>query len=152
MDKANKEKEADIVTLLFKIFVLLKGQIGSFVGKEGIGSSHGIVIKTISEHQQIQVTRLSKILGLSNSTLSGILEKLKKMNIIERKRSDKDRRVVYVSISREFKKRHGVFHHKINNYIEETIKKAGLEKRNRIIEGLTLLKNLLEEPEKSRHS
>ncbi len=145
MNKAIKKTDTDIIKLLYQVFVLLKNEMGKLLEEEGISSSHGIIIKTISEHKRIKITELSELLGLSNSTLSGIIEKLKVLGIVERKRSDKDRRVVYVSISRDFEKRHGDFHQKINDYIEKKVKEAGQEDRKKIAEGLTLLKKLLEE-------
>ncbi|HHT79253.1 MAG TPA: MarR family transcriptional regulator [Actinobacteria bacterium] len=147
MDKTELKTDTDIIKLLYQIFVLLKNKMGKLLENEGIGHSHGIIIKTISEHKKIRITELSELIGISNSTLSGIIEKMKTLGIVERRRSDQDRRVVYVSISESFKKKHGDFHTKMNDYIEQTVKKVGHDERIKIIEGLSLLKKLLEESE-----
>jgi len=151
MYKTDNKNDNDIIKLLYQIFVLLQNKMKKLLEKEGISTSHGIIIKTISEHKKIKITELSELLGLSNSTLSGIIEKLKTYGIVERKRSNEDRRIVYVSISADFEKKHGDFHHRINNYIEQTVKKAGSEERNKIIEGLNMLKKLLEESISSKN-
>lgn len=147
MDKTELKTDTDIIKLLYQIFVLLKNEMGKLLENEGISHSHGIIIKTISEHKKIKITELSELLGISNSTLSGIIEKMKTLGIVERRRSEQDRRVVYVSISESFEKKHGDFHIKMNDYIERTVKKAGFDERIKIIEGLSLLKKLLEESE-----
>ncbi|MDD3520707.1 MAG: MarR family transcriptional regulator [Actinomycetota bacterium] len=145
MNESDKKINIDIIKTLYQIFVLLKTEMGKLLKEEGIGPSHGIIIKTISEHKKIKITELSELLGLSNSTLSGMIEKLKEHGIVERKRSDEDRRVVYVSITKDFEKKHGDFHHKINDYIDKKVKIIGQKDRKKITDGLIILKKLLEE-------
>jgi DNA-binding MarR family transcriptional regulator len=139
------KNDTDVINLLYKIFILLKHGMEKHLEKEGVGHSYGIILKTISEYRKIRITELSDRLGMSNSTLSGIIEKLNSLGIVKRERSIEDRRVVYVSMTPEFEKNHGNFHERINTYIKDIIKKISPEEQRKLIEGLKILEKLLED-------
>ena len=52
----------------------------------------------------MKITEFSNQLCLSNSTVSGIIDRLEKQEMVVRERSEEDKRVVYVSISPNLKK------------------------------------------------
>lgn len=69
-------------------------------------SKHGITIPQAFVIGEIYMKpktmgELSKALDLSNSTVSGIIDRLERQNIVVRKRDEADRRVVRVSLSQD---------------------------------------------------
>ena len=72
----------------------------------------------LSKNKKMKITELSNQLCLSNSTVSGIIDRLEKQEMVVRERSKEDKRVVYVSISPNFKDMHKNFHKQIEKNIE----------------------------------
>lgn len=114
----------------------------------GITAPQGMVIGTLSKLGQVKISDLSERLGLSNSTISGIVDRLEKQQFVERIRSEEDRRVVYVKLTSKFSEMHKGFHIKAEKNIENIMSKASPEELNKIIEGLAALKKLLERENK----
>ncbi len=99
-------------------------------------------IKLIAHNKKMMVSQLSEEMSLTNATVSGILDRLEKLNIIERVRSDKDKRVVYVRFSKEGSKTaenikdvmSSSFKHIFNN-----VSKGDLEEIRNKLKGLSKL-------------
>ena len=66
--------------------------------------TQGMLIRTLAHEGEMKISDLSKRMGLSNSTISGIVDRLERQEIVERVRSEEDRRVVLVNVTAEFRK------------------------------------------------
>jgi DNA-binding MarR family transcriptional regulator len=146
MEELNRGIE--ISKLISETAMLLRNNM--MKGFEGIGitAPQGMVIGTLSKLGQVKISDLSERLSLSNSTISGIVDRLEKQHFVERIRSEEDRRVVYVKLTPKFQEMHKGFHLKAEKNIENIIAKARPEEINKIIEGLDALKRLLERENK----
>jgi len=102
-----------------------------------------MVLGLLSKNKKMKITELSHELCLSNSTVSGIIDRLEKQGMVMRERSEKDKRVVYVNISSEFKDMHKIFHNQLVKNIENIMSKGSMEDLHKISEGLEILKKLL---------
>jgi len=91
----------------------------------------------------MKITELSNHLALSNSTVSGIVDRLEAQEMVVRERSKEDKRVVYVSISPNFEDMHKAFHKQIEKNIQNIMSQGSPEELNKIFEGLDVLKKLL---------
>lgn len=60
----------------------------------GISGAQVWILSAIAEHPGISVSRLSQVLSVHVSTASNMLDKLGKADLVARKRSKQDRRVV----------------------------------------------------------
>ncbi|MDP4094068.1 MAG: MarR family transcriptional regulator [Bacillota bacterium] len=109
----------------------------------GITAPQGMVIGILSKFGKVKVSEISEKLGMTNSTVSGILDRLEKQNIIERIRSEEDKRVVYVNLTEEFNKKHRDFHKKAEDIFSDIVRKGTPEDIERIMTGLSALKKLL---------
>lgn len=104
----------------------------------------GMLIGILSHYGEMKVSDLSEKLGLSNSTVSGIIDRLEKRGLVERIRSTEDRRIVYVNVTssfNEYSKKHSL---KMEGMLEDIMSKAGREEADTIIKGLETLKRLIE--------
>lgn len=143
MDEINKG--IAIAKLISETAMLFKQYMMRGFEELGLTAPQGMVIGALSKLGQIKISELSERLALSNSTVSGIVDRLEKMSFVERVRSEEDRRVVYVKLSSEFKAMHQDFHCKAEKNIEDLMLKAAPEELNKISEGLHALKKLLEQ-------
>lgn len=141
MDSVNDS--AKVARLFREVMLLFKQSMGKVFEDIGITAPQGMLIGILSKEKRLKISELSAKLSLSNSTVSGIVDRLEKQGMVERKRSEEDKRVVYVSIASDFTEMHQNFHKRIEENIENTIKKGTPEELAKIFEGLDALKKLL---------
>ncbi|MFP4461227.1 MAG: MarR family winged helix-turn-helix transcriptional regulator [Thermotogota bacterium] len=93
-------KILEIMMTVKKIMMLIKQQLDQEFKSLGISQSQGLIIRTLMEHGDMKVSDIAKHLDLSNSTVSGIVDRLVEKEIVDRKRSEEDRRVVMISLAK----------------------------------------------------
>ncbi|EDS77884.1 transcriptional regulator, MarR family [Clostridium botulinum C str. Eklund] len=92
----------------FKIALLIKeinSKINYKVTEElkniGLTVPQITAIKFIAHRKRVTVSELSEEMSITKATVSGILNRLEKMNIINRIKSKEDKRIVYIIFSDE---------------------------------------------------
>jgi len=93
----------------------------------------------------MKMSDISEKLGLSNSTVSGIIDRLEQRDIVKRVRSEEDRRVVYVHLSDKAEELFKDFSKISSENFENMMKKASPEDIEKIDEALIILKGLLDD-------
>ena len=144
-EKDNLDEHIEVAKLLLSVMGLFKHNIIKSFEDTGITAPQAMVMGILSKEKKMKITELSNKLGLSNSTVSGIIDRLEKQGIVERERSCEDRRVVYVNICPKFNEIHGDAHKLIRENTANVMKKATPEEISKIVEGLSILKKLLVE-------
>ena len=74
----------------------------------------------------------------------GIIDRLEKQGMLERVRSEEDRRVVFVRMTAEFKKNSDEKFKEIEKYFAGKVNAATPEELDKILEGLNILKKILD--------
>lgn len=134
----------EILKMLKQIMDTIKQKMKYQCKDLDITGPQGILMGILVHYGEMKVSDLSEKLGLSNSTVSGIIDRLEKQGLVERTRSTEDRRVVYVSVTPEFKKSFKKYFSEAKKKFEEIINKATPEELKVIFEGLDTLKKVLE--------
>jgi len=91
---------------------------------------------------------LSEWLGLSKSTVSGIVERLVRQGVVVREVPEDNRRIVQLSLSPEFQK-NNIIKEFMNEFITNIFKDVSKEDLEKITTGLELLYNLVKKEEGS---
>ena len=144
----NLNESAKVANLFQEVMILFKHRMSKVFEDSGITAPQGMVLGILNKENRIKITELSSKLGLPNSTVSGIVDRLEKQGMVARERSEEDRRVVYVSISPQFKGMHQDFRKNLQLNIESVMKQGTMEDLEDIFKGLDTLKKLLSDPEK----
>ena len=134
----------EIVKLMKQVMGALKHNMGHKFKEMNLTGTQMMLIRILSHDKEMKVSDLSEKLGLSNSTVSGILDRLEKQGLVERIRSKEDRRVVFVSVTEEFKTTGQDHFSEMESSFEAMTSKATPEEIDTIIKGLDMLKTLLE--------
>ncbi len=137
----------EVAKLFQEVMQLFKHNMHKCLADTGISAPQGMVLGLLSKNKKMKITELSRHLCLSNSTVSGIIDRLEKQQMVTRERSEDDRRVVYVSISPDFKDMHENFHKQLEKNIQNIMSQGNKEELHKIFEGLDVLKKLLSEGE-----
>jgi MarR family transcriptional regulator, organic hydroperoxide resistance regulator len=139
----NIDESMKVVMLFKQVVSLLKHNMFKEFEHTGITPPQGMVLGNLSKFGKLKISDLSDKLGLSNSTISGIIDRMEKHDMVIRTRSQEDKRVVYVSLSPVFEERHHNCHMKAEENIQAIMNKGTHEDLDKIIDGLNTLKKLL---------
>ncbi len=137
------DESIEVARLFQEVMQLFKHNMNKLLEETGMSMPQGMVIGLLSKKKKMKITELSNELCLSNSTVSGIIDRLEKSQMVVRERSEEDRRVVYVSISPNFKDMHKIFHNQLEKNVEDIMSRGSEEEIHKIFEGLGTLKRLL---------
>lgn len=102
------------------------------------------IIRMLSKHGSLKISQISEKMGLANSTVSEMTDRLEKQGILEKVRSKEDRRAVYVKLCDKGIKIIEDSRHIINDYFEGIFKGTSEEDINTILNGLETLKKVLD--------
>lgn len=103
----------------------------------------GMLVGILAHYGKMKISDLGERMRLSNSTTSGIVDRLEKQNLVERIRCKEDRRVVYVDITSEFKEKADKHFIEVEKKFESILSLSSPEEVEKIFEGLNLLKQLM---------
>ena len=146
MEESSKIEE--MLTLIKRIMSLIKQSFESDFKKLQITESQILVMRVLNHHGDMKVSDISRELDLPNSTVSGIIDRLVEKKIVQRKRSEKDRRIVMISLAQDYsqpvEKHLNAFAQKIERALSTTTE----EDLDFILEGLEKLRAILEESQK----
>lgn len=134
----------DVLKTLKSIMNMIHKNMEDQFRELNITGPQGIIIGILMRHGEMKISDLSQKLGLSNSTVSGIIDRLEKQGMVVRVRSKDDRRVVYVKIADDFKKNAKEVFSRVEKKFESMMNKATDEEHDAIVKGLNTLKKLIE--------
>lgn len=137
------ERKAEAVKLFFDLDKRMKQNMKKCFPEMGITMPQGMVIGVLEHEGEMKITELSNKLGLSNSTVSGIIDRLEKQTIVERIRSIEDKRIVYVRLQPHFTGLHKRFIEEIKKTFEKMLDKGSEEEIEKIIEGFSILLKII---------
>lgn len=133
-----------IVKVLREIMSSIKQSVKEQFEEMDLTGSQGMLIGTLAHHGPMKIGELSERVGLSNSTVSGIVDRLEKKNLVERRRSQKDRRVVVVEVTSALKENSKDHYSTIDRKIQSILEEATPEEVDKILEGFHILKELMD--------
>lgn len=134
-------KSIQVIRTLKQILGILKQNIELQYKDVKLTGPQGMLVGILAHFGKMKISDLSDKLDLSNSTVSGILDRLEKNGMVERERSEVDRRVVYVNITPEYKKIAEEQFKQIERNFAASISMADAEEVDRILDGLLMLKS-----------
>lgn len=137
--------KTEVGRLIFELGKLMRQYMRKNFEHEGITMPQSSVLGMLIKNGEMKITELSSKLMLSNSTVSGMIDRLEKQQMVERRRSEEDRRLVYVKTSPKFMEMHKESHKRIEQSFEELLDTGTPEEIEKIIDGLKTLKKIVSE-------
>lgn len=89
----------DVLISLRRIIQCVDMHSKHLVKRCGLTGPQLIVLQEVSKSGDISASQLSKAVSLSQATVTGILDRLEKRDLITRRRSNRDRRRVHVEMT-----------------------------------------------------
>ncbi|UOF92168.1 MarR family transcriptional regulator [Fodinisporobacter ferrooxydans] len=120
-------------------FELLSRELSNYE----ITVSQWLVIRCLKEEKQ-KITDISKTVGLTNSTISGIIDRLERSGYVTRIRDREDRRVVWVHRTDKLNQLIASLPLAQDSYYDSFLEGITEEETQRILKSLHLLANQLQ--------
>lgn len=107
MEQQNRDRETHMVDPLFIHITKRLRQIAHEINKysKHLQETHRVTLpqiiclREIYEHGPISFSALTKLVALNNSTVTGIIDRLEKQNLVRRTRTSTDRRQIHIEIT-----------------------------------------------------
>jgi len=99
--KSKSTMVAGIIDDIRRVFYVLAEQSRKAEHETGLTGSQLWVVKLLDGGSPKKVTELARRMYLHPATMVGLLDRLEAKGLVQRTRSDKDRRVVHVSITEQ---------------------------------------------------
>lgn len=136
-------EDSERIVFLFKsIHKIYRDQLYKRSKQYGFTGPQIGLIMGLHKNPFSTLNELSDCLGLSKSTVSGIVDRLVGQGVVIREIPENNRRIVRLSLSTEWQKNNAL-HELINKYISDTLKSASKEEMEKIISGLEILYTLV---------
>lgn len=92
-------------------------------GVEGLINSHGTILSILYDYDgKITMNEIGKIIGKKKSTLTDLIKKLVELGYITREKSEKDSRVVEITLTKKGWQFKSLFEEISENLLEKTYK------------------------------
>ena len=103
-------------------------------GVEGPINSHGTILSILYDHDgKITMNEIGKIIGKKKSTLTDLVRKLTELGYITREKSEKDSRVIEISLTEKGWQFKTLFEEISDNLLEKTYKDFTQEEKETLV-------------------
>jgi DNA-binding MarR family transcriptional regulator len=100
------DNSRDLLMCYLRLTQHMSQQLRDYFGKLSLTFPQALVLTVLGESGPMPISALAEQTGSANSTISGIVDRLEKLELAKRERSDTDRRVIYVSATEKYRKLH----------------------------------------------
>lgn len=138
-----KNDNKSILTLLREIRSLIDKSLKSKLDLGNFTMPQTMIIYNLARDGKMKISDLSEKMGLTNSTVSGIVDRLEDQGVVYRERSTEDRRVVYVQFTPEHKKNYQDLDDNLDKYFSEMLAAIPQDQMETILVSLNILKETL---------
>lgn len=122
----------------------LSQQFRAHLGKLELTFPQALALSTLNDQGSMPISKLAELTGSANSTISGVIDRLEKLGLAKRERSEQDRRVIYVAVTDKYRKLQGKAEAGVNQYFDRLLSsQLTAAERETVAQGLQLLDKAL---------
>jgi DNA-binding MarR family transcriptional regulator len=137
------DRRSETAKLMGEINMMIRQNMRKKIVHPEYTLTQAMVLDHLYNDREMRIGALGRKLGLSDSTVSGVVDRLEKMNSVSRVRSSDDRRIVLVKITDEFLARHKRFEASFIKEFAGMLGNADADELEKIHNGLDSLKKVL---------
>ena len=137
----------DILHQYLQLSRRLSGKFRGYYDKWNLTYPQTIVLAILEADGPMPISALAEAAGSANSTISGVVDRLEKMDLVRRLRSDTDRRVIYVDTTEKFQRGLIQMQHTASSQFGQALAQLSDDEQQTIRQGLELLNRALQSDE-----
>ena len=122
-------------------------QFRNHFGRMDLTFPQAMVLTVLGEDGPVPISALAERTGSANSTVSGIVDRLEKLGLAKRQRSETDRRVIYVSATEKYAELRDKAVTDVHSYFSDLMSSMPEEDRNLVASALQKLDEALSKVE-----
>lgn len=142
------EQAKEILSAYLRVSQHMSRQFRAYFGQLDLTFPQALVLTALGEEGPMPISRLAQYTGSANSTISGIVDRLEKLQLVKRDRSEQDRRVIYVKLTDEYNSIRQKLEPNVSEYLSKLLRQLSGEERDQILAALNKLDAALESAEK----
>lgn len=96
------DKVPSVLMSYLRVTQHMSQQFRAHFGRLNLTFPQALVLNVLGEEGPIPISVLAERTGSANSTVSGIVDRLEKLGLARRERSEHDRRVIYVAATEKY--------------------------------------------------
>lgn len=144
------EQAKQLLGSYLRVSQRMSRQFRSYFGRLDLTFPQALVLTVLGEEGVMPISRLAQQMGSANSTVSGIVDRLEKLNLVKRVRSDEDRRVIYVDLTEEYRSMQREMEPSVSDYLAKLLKELSDKEMAEICAGLDKLDAALQRAERKK--
>lgn len=114
-----------------------------YLGRLNLTYPQTVTLMILDADGPMPISDLAKATGSANSTISGVVDRLEKLELAQRIRSEQDRRKIFVSVTDRYREIRGKVVDDASDRFAQALQDLGQEEQGRILDGLNLLADVL---------
>jgi DNA-binding MarR family transcriptional regulator len=122
-------------------------QFRSHFGRVNLTFPQALVLSFLEAEGTVPISALADLTGSANSTISGVVDRLERMELVRRVRSDSDRRVIYVETTEKYAEIRDRSVSSVSDHFGKLLSTLSEEECVQIRDGLALLNQALADKE-----
>lgn len=134
-----------VLTYYLRVSQHLSQQFRTHFGSLNLTFPQAQALSVLGAEGPMPISRLAEKTGSANSTISGIVDRLEKLELARRVRSETDRRVIYVEVTPQYEQLRERLKVGVNEYFDGLLERLEPGERNMVMSGLSLLDKALTE-------
>jgi len=145
-------EQHDILMSYLRVTQHVSQQFRSYFGKLNLTFPQALVLTVLGECGPVPISVLAERTGSANSTISGIVDRLEKLDLARRERSETDRRVIYVSATQRYQDLRGRAATDVSSYFNALIGELSQEDQALVAAALKKLEEALARREAAEYA
>ena len=137
----------DIFTSYLRLSQHMSQLFRAHFGRLDLTFPQALVLTALGDGDPVPISTLAERTGSANSTVSGIVDRLEKLGLANRERSELDRRVIYVSATQRYAELKQKTSTDVGGYFDSLLHDMSGEDRNLIATALGKLDAALAQAE-----
>ncbi len=119
-------------------------------GKLNLTFPQAVAMSMLGNEGPMPISRLAELTGSANSTISGIVDRLERLDLAKRTRSEMDHRVIYVEATEKYQELKAKAETGVNEYFDRLLGTLTPEERDQIGTALKLLDKILSDEDRDK--
>lgn len=144
------EQAKEILHAYLRVTQHMSRQFRNYFGQLDLTFPQALVLTALGEEGAMPISRLAQFTGSANSTVSGIVDRLEKLKLVRRERSEHDRRVIYVALTEEYLALQKKMEPNVSEYLSRLLAEVTPQELDQIRSALNRLDQVLEQVEEKQ--
>lgn len=121
----------------------LSQQFREHFGKMNLTFPQALALSILGAEGPMPISKLAEKTGSANSTISGVVDRLERLELARRTRSELDHRVIYVEATEKYTQLRDEAKTGVNEYFSLLLNTLTEEEKDKVAEGLALFDKAL---------